>query len=372
MTQSSTVSSTVLGPSATIAPRSFSLARLGTLWPETARLIAMQAGPILACASIGFAGATILANLVSLVVSLSVTESLSSFFTAYPRIFLLELALEGGLGLFALLAARAMIVWLALHADPRMPYKGKVWEGCGAALRAVWQRLPALLISTLVYGLVICIGLAGVTLLLREWRVDVSSFVRLDDEVDYAAHTMLSKTISALVPDPGAPFSQLIVYGRFLLYRNDITRLARSAFFFIGDDPKLPLYLAGVAGCTAILVGETLLRLRTVSIMAARPNHALAGMRRSVRIGLEHFGFVTSSAWLLRLAMLFITVLFILLPSILAQTWLVPRLARQVSDVWPYPISTFLFACAGALVSVVLGAFEVVYDTRIYAALVDS
>jgi hypothetical protein len=235
-----------------------------------------------------------------------------------------------------------------------------------AAFGAVRGRLPALVLSQLVYGACITAGVLGVTLLLRELRLDMSSFVRVNTSMDYVQHTLLTRAISALIPDPGAPFTELYSYTRFVLYRNEVTAAAWR--FVPYDSPAIAplIYMGGAAGVVAIIAAETLLRLRAPAIMSRPRRKSLQGLRLGARAAFRHFGLVTACAWALRLVVFGVTIVFVTLPLILAQTLLVPNVALQLDTLWPYPVSTFLFAVAGALVGVFFIAFEVIYDARLY------
>ncbi|MCL5996094.1 MAG: hypothetical protein M1546_08560 [Chloroflexi bacterium] len=347
------------------------------LWRETIRVFGAHFGSILVYACFGLVGANLVGVVVSTVL-LTNAYLIVGGYTAYANILYPQLLIQAVIGLFTFSFARGAITWIVMRgaarpddsADSGRPGTRAISAGAssvGAAFRVTLRRWPALLAGSLVYGAILTLCTVGLTLLLRDLRLDVTNVGRVNSDVDDMARAIAIRALSGIIPDPGSPFSELQAYVRYTL--------SRSAYYSwylyrnMASNAPMPLWLVGLVSVALMVAAETLLRLRAVMAMRAEGPGPLAGLLDSMRMGWRHFGFIAAQVWLLRLGMLAAGVLFTIIPITFVQSIFVPVFARQAGSFWPYPGSMTLFALGSALVGMVLLAFSVVYDTCLYAAL---
>lgn len=339
-------------------------AGLPGLWRESLQILSAHSAPILILACFGLTGATLLGAVITtlLLPGAFGRNGRFAFPANIPGAINPQLIVQAVVGTFAYILARGAITWIALHAsDERRPTVRD-------ALRAALKRWPELLAQSLVYGIIITLGVAWLTLLLRDLHLDITNIGRVTPGLGDMSRAAAIRSLGVFVPDPGSPFSELFTY-----VRNTLNRTAYYSWY--ADREVLPMaevemWLIGLGGVVLIVLTETLLRLRTVFVMRESAGSvSYAGLVDSVRAGVHNFGYITLNTWLLRIAMVVIAVVFTVVPTTFAQSIIVPFVARLTSTFWPYPLSSALFALGAALVGMVPAAFAMVFDTRILATL---
>jgi hypothetical protein len=171
-----------------------------------------------------------------------------------------------------------------------------------------------------------------------------------------ALRQLVWRGVNILIPNPGSPFAELVPELRHAKHGSMTTTITLS-------------------GMVVLMLAETLLRFRTVIVMkplrSLRPQRfaLFAPLIASVGFGLRHFGVVTVHIWAMRLAMLGLSVALIELPLAIMDNFIVPNLV-QLGDFEWLPTIKFVVASSAAVVSAILAAFVVVYDARLYRAIV--
>jgi hypothetical protein len=328
------------------------------LWRESLHVMGASFGPILFYAFFGLIGANLVGLVVGTLLLADVYGQTGSFFT-YSNMQYPQLAVQGMVGVFTFIFARGAITRIALYR-----------EGIRKAYDATVTRWPALLGQSLLYGALITLGLVGVILLLRELRIDVSNVGRVSIYPNDMTRTVAIRALGSVLPDAGSPFSELLNY-----FRNGVpgARQTYTSLYSRFDAPSVSpaLWLVGAGGVLLVIVTETLFRLRSVMVMRKAGPGVLAGLLDSARTGWAHFGYITTNVWVLRLSLMSISVIFTIVPTTFVQGWVVPFVARQYGGFWVYASSSLLFSFSGALTGMLLMAFALVFDTRLYLALDD-
>jgi hypothetical protein len=270
---------------------------------------------------------------------------------------------QGALGVFLFLIGRGAIAWIALNSE------SQARVGVRAALRAALSQWKPLLVSSLIYGLLITVGVAGLTLLLREMRLDVSNFRWIRSDPNSIMSTAIVRSISLLPPDPGSPFSELYAGMRYTLSRSSSSYYSWSSYQFAMRHLATEIVLIGVAGMFLMFVTETLLCMRTAVVMRAQNGYAFGWLRDTLRLSVANFWQVAALRWTLRLLLVAITVAALTLPKTLHQSLLVAALVQQLKSYWPYPVNQALYGVSTALVGAMFVAFSVVYETRMFMML---
>ncbi len=331
------------------------------LWGESLAILSAHSGPILALALFGFAGAGIVGQLVNTVLTFDSYARTGSFFSSFFSHLQAQYLAHAVCGAFTLALARGGVTWIALNHGARRRISFV------AACRGAVERWPALLLASALYGALILAGIAALTVWLRELRVDPSNLGRISFDVTGISYAVTVRSIGALIPDPGSPFSELLNYARVLMRRSAsaYTWLARQ----YGGGATSSAWLVGFAGIVWIVVVDALLRMRFAAIMGSADGGFLRAMSECVRIGVRRFGEVVTHAWLVRLAVFALSALFVIAPLTIAQGALVAWLVRTAGAFWPYPVSQLVFVVGSSLVLMVFAAFATVYDARQYLAL---
>jgi hypothetical protein len=81
------------------------------------------------------------------------------------------------------------------------------------------------------------------------------------------------------------------------------------------------------------------------------------------------FGLVAAHVGLLRLVVATVRMASLVLPMVMAERVVVPRMAQAVGVPWLYPVCVLLVAMSCALVTGIFAAFVAVYDARLFVAL---
>jgi hypothetical protein len=360
------------------------LASISALWHETIHTLGTHSAPILACALLGLVGAGLLGAMVNAALTLDIYARTGGIFTNTANNFYLQLLIQAAIGIFGISLARGAISWIALNtsgsnlsAPPlskgglegvpstRHPQPVTLW----AALRASAARMPLLLLSSLMYGALITLGIAGLTLLLRQMRLDVTSVSRVSGDLDSIVRVMVVRVINGLLPDPGSPFSEVVNYARYLLRRSSTNYYWLYAYRYTVGEVPVRLWLIALSSILPLFAAATLLRLRGAAIMSAPRVNQLGALAETVHLGIRHFGYVSTHGAVVWMAGASLTVLFGVMPLTLAQYLLVPAAARALGSLWPYPVSTLMFTVGTSLVTMVILAFGAIYDARLYMAI---
>ena len=336
---------------------------IGELWRASMHTLGAHSAPILACALLGLVGAQLLGALANALMTFDVYFRSSGVYIANTSTFFVQLLIQAGLGTFAAALARGAISWMALqHANGQS-------VPLSAALSRSAARWPVLLVGTLVYGTLATLGIAGLTLFLRELRLDLTNVGRVVIDIDGITRVLSIRMVNGFVPDPGSPFSEIVSYARYALRRSGANNYWLFTYRQNLDDVSLRLWLIAISSLAPLIAGSTLMRLRAAAIMSAAQPNQLAALYEGMRLGVQHFGYIFRHGLLLWLASSALNALFVAAPQVLSQFLLVPALARSTNNLWPYPVSTLLFALAASLVSMVLMAFAAVYDAHLYRSL---
>lgn len=330
------------------------------LWSESLAILSAHSGPILAFALFGFAGAAIVGQLVNTVLVFDSYARTGSFFSSFFSHLQTQYLVQAVCGAFTLALARGGVTWIALHHGTarRITFM--------AACRGALERWPALLLAAALYGVLILAGIAALTVWLRDLRLDLSNLGRISFDVSGISYAIVVRSIAALIPDPGSPFSELLAYTRVLMRRSASAYTWLAQYY--GGGAVSRTWLVGLAGIVWIVVADALLRMRCAAIMAAGGGF-LRAMADCARLGVRHFGPVLAHGWLVRLAIFGVSVLFVIAPLTIAQGALVAWLARTAGSFWLWPVSQLVFAVGSSLVLMVFAAFATVYDARQYLAL---
>jgi hypothetical protein len=328
------------------------------LWRESLHVMGASFGPILFYAFFGLIGANLVGLVVGTLLLADVYGQTGTFF-AYSNLQYPQLAVQGMVGVFTFVFARGAITWIAMYG-----------EGIRKAYGATVARWPALLGQSLLYGTLITLGLVGVILLLRELRIDTSNVGRVSLNPNDMTRAVAIRALGSILPDAGSPFTEMLNY-----FRNGVpgARQSYASLYWRYDVPNISpgQWLVGAGGLLLVIVTETLFRLRSVMAMRKAGPGVLAGLLDSARAGWAHFGYITTNVWVLRFTLMFISVIFTIVPTTFVQGLVVPFVARQYGGFWIFASSGLLFSFSGALTGMLLIAFALVFDTRLYLTLDD-
>jgi hypothetical protein len=257
---------------------------------------------------------------------------------------------------------RGAITWIALQ-----PAENAV--SVRSALRAAWDRFPALAASTLLYGALIGIGLYAVSIGLREFDLDTSNYrwLRLNDASGIRT-AIAVQSLSVLQPDPGAPFSEVAAIWRYTVGRYGASTNEALAIMYGSRGSSPQPVVIGLVGTAWLIATEALLCLRSAVVMAdARQGRTW--LRQCLSLSFGAFGRIVAWRWGLRLLLAALTIAGIVLPTLMQQAVLVPLVVRETRSYWTYPVSITLYTATSALVSALLITFEIVYETRLFVKL---
>ena len=319
--------------------------------------------PVLSAALIGFAGAAIIGNLLYTALIVDVYQRTGSYFSSTANIFYAQLELQAFLGTLSYSIGRGAITWIGLSI-------GRETITLRNALRAATRNWLPLFVSAMLYGLLITAAVAGLTLMLREVRLEQSNFRWLRSEPGALSHATVVRAISLSVPDPGSPFSEAYNYMRYSLGRTTNTVYYGWAGYSTTVG-RLPLQLSILGVASLILVGltETYLCLRHAAIMSLNRRHPLAWLREAVPMARTHFWQITGTRILLRLLIFLLTVVFYTIPITLHQGLVVPMLVRGVSSYLPYALTQAASSIFFTLINMAFIAFALLFDARLYLML---
>ena len=269
-----------------------------------------------------------------------------------------------------------------------------------AACHATFARLPALMIGSCVYASLITTGAVGLGLALRYTRIHVPLSFRgaqrymLDlqthEFVSNATQSFVAHSARALIPDPGAPFSAWLPELRTTVLLREVnddvnrystTRIVGNAYRYVSifTPEQQAFWWITTSSAALLLISEVLLRLRTVQTMKSRGSQNPTGfgwltpLTDSVQFGLKNFGLIALHVWLLRLAVFVFSVLFIIVPVVLMQEIVLPKVMFALPWTWVWLSAQSLIPQATALcltlVSAMFATFGAAYDARLYLLL---
>jgi hypothetical protein len=331
--------------------------------PETLRLCAAQIGPLLICGAFGFVGAAMLASAVFTGLTLDAYLRSEGFFSAFQRNTVWLYGTRAIFGALLLTLSRGAIAWIALNAD-------KVPLNAREALKHAARRWPALLTSALIYGLLITLATLGLSIVLRELRLDLSNFRWLrSNDGDSLTRALVVNALSLLPPDPGAPFTEFLAAVRFSLGRDSGVISSGWRTPRIPDALSAPMLGLAIVSCAAIIVIDALFALRTAAAIRVERRNPLAWLPLALHMSAHNLGWVVTHRWLFRLLIVILLIVGATLPTLLQQGLLLPAIARETRSYWPYAIGVILQGIAAALIGMLLGIVQTVYEARMFARL---
>ena len=348
-------------------------ARVADMWRESLQVMAHHSAGILGFAFLGFA--------VPALVSATVAGyfgwrqyAIPGTITAntFAVMFWWQWGLQAGMALLLMPVARGVMGWLALHHDSAL-VNVTGWN----ALKATLKRWPALLFTVVVYGGLLCAGAYALMLLMRDLRLDTSSqgvgFTRPAPDAQQLFRTFGIRTLQGLIPNPGSPFSEVLEFIRFDLRQVPASRYVTTLLISPANgEVSLERWLIGGGAALAMLLGESLFRMRfSVLMHAPRPN-LFTGLVGGLKIGWRWFGRLTLHITLLRLAQFVFLSLFIVMPLTLGQTLVLPRLTTLLGTQAAITIGNLALNALGTPVTMLFVAFLAVYDARLYLRLVQA
>lgn len=347
-------------------------ASFGTVVRDTFATLSRHPVHILACGGLCFAGVSIAGALLyaGLMMRSLFGQAQMSYFNLAAEAFYLQMHVQAVIGAVAFLLGRGAITWLAISPTPH-PTDGPTdlpSPGLRAAFAAALSRWKPLLLSHLLYGALITLSLIGITWMLRELRMDISNYRWVRREPGSIVNMTLVRAIGQLTPDPGSPFTELYAATRYTLSRQSFGTLG-SVFPRSSDAVPLHLVIAGLAGASLAFLTETLLCLRTATIMATADTRALGWLVPSLRLSARNFWRVARWRWGMRLVIIALYTACVILPNTLHQSVVVSMVVGQVGSYWPYAANAALQTIGTALVGTMLIAFGVTFEARLYSAL---
>lgn len=366
---------------ATAATAATGRVSIAEVWQDALSTFGAHAAAIVLCALVGFAAPVMIGALGAVALD-----------RPLPTPALLAALI---LSVVGFTFACSVITWKALHA----PRPAGESESCGSGsfgegIRVTVARAPALLVGNLFYGVVVTVGILGLSELTRplEYTYRHSSMTRVWAGPLYAFDQILRqlawRAVSVFIPDPGPPFAEsmpeLRQTARARLNADAPAIRAAPEFGSAYGVERQPAFfetfsapadttesrLFTLSGALLILIAETLLRLRTVMALkppgSQRPRRfwLLAPLLASARLGFRHFATITVHVWVVRLALFALSVVFIEFPLVMADNLLAP-FARPWERLEILPIMDLPKASAAAMVGATLLAFSVVYDARL-------
>lgn len=335
-----------------------------TVFGGALKVFARHPVAILACSLLCFAGAAIIGSIAYAALTLNAYLRSDSYFSATQQIYTSHFYLRAVLGAFLFVLGRGAITWIALRDESHTP------AGWRDAIRAAADRWPALALSSLLYGLIISAGTFGLTLLLRELRLDLSNFRWLRNGDASSLLTAISvQAIALLPPDPGSPFSELFGALRYTYSRLSGTSYYSWQNYAFRVTPSSETLRIGVLSVISMVLAETILCMRTAAVMASDQRSATRWFFETVTLSLRHFTRVLIMRWGLRLLIAAIVLTGLIVPTLLHQGVVVPIVAREMRSYWTYPVNTAIYTVTTALSGMLLIAFQTVYEARLFASL---
>jgi len=358
------------------APASGAGARVtvAMVWRDTLVAFSAHSASILAGALCGFAMPSILAAILGALMTLEMFARTSTILVSYGPHRIVPLIFQGVVGLLVGSLARGVISWRVLRPD------GKDFGMRGILRAALPHWLPLLLIMVIT-GALLFVGNLGLNALLVELRIDLADVGQLSATADGMARAIILRALGNLIPDSGAPFSELLSYIRIETSRIATTLVYAGglSYYYVQNVEELPLvWVFGGGGLILLFVVDALQRFVVAAVVLAPGAPGAPGLGGRPQIGgaislaARNIGLVLAHTWLVRLAIFALSTIFIAAPMVLTQSILVPLLIRSTGTAWPYLIANVVLAISIALVSMVLLAFSIVYDACLYRRLLNQ
>ena len=183
------------------------------VWRDTLVAFSAHSASILAGALCGFAMPSILAAILGALMTLEMFARTSTILVSYGPHRIVPLIFQGVVGLLVGSLARGVISWRVLRPD------GKDFGMRGILRAALPHWLPLLLIMVIT-GALLFVGNLGLNALLVELRIDLADVGQLSATADGMARAIILRALGNLIPDSGAPFSELLSYIRIETSRN--------------------------------------------------------------------------------------------------------------------------------------------------------
>lgn len=318
---------------------------------------------MLGCSMLFFASAGLIGSLLYGGLIYDAVQRNGSHSSSVVRIFNTQMLAQAMIGSFLLVLGRGAVAWIALQeTSVKVTFKAAV----AAALRE-WQPL---LISALLYGALITAGTVGLSVLLRELRADVSNARWLRGDMNSVMNWMTVRALALLPPDAGSPYSEWIAAAKY-----NLSRISGATYFGFDVNPyggaqmvMARTWLLGVASIALLFVIEVLLCMRTAAIMA------LSGradwLRETLNLSSQHFWRVAAWRWTLRLMVLAVSAGALVVVPALHQAIVMNALRQQLSTgYWPYHVAMAAYGVGGAIITGLIVAYSVAFESRMYAAL---
>jgi hypothetical protein len=346
---------------------------MGVVWRDTLDTFGAHPAAILLFAFIGFAVAGLTAALVGTALALeNWTRTQTILGSSFGPNRIIPLIVQAVVGLLAAAYARGAIALLALRhgqADTR-------WRTISAlALR----RLPLLVLVFVVMGALLYLGNQGIIQYLREMRIDLADAAQYTFGMEGMSRAVALHAINRLLPDPGAPFTELLSYVKMESARTSTILVYAGGLSFIRvkNIPEIPLAaILGVSGTLLLLVMDAVSRFAAAGIMLPVAKDGVQGkggamrmLGRALGLAVRRLGVVLAHIWTVRLAVFGVTIIFVTIPQVLVQSVLAPLLIRTTNSAWIYLLANLAVSVSVTLVMMVFVAFSAVYDARLFLAL---
>ena len=344
-----------------VAALSFSDTLLGALSVFVKHPVTMLSCALLCFGSVALAGTLVYATLNAIVFARQ-----DNFFAAAPGILALQWLVQGAVGAVGYLVGRGAITWVAMQTHDNQPVTVR------AALRAALRKWQPLLMSSVLYGALITIGIAGSTLLLRELRMDVSNFRWIRNDANSVLNTSLVRSIGNLMPDPGSPFTEIYAAARYQLSRQSLSSSLWGNWQVSPRTISPSVIAAGVLGMLILALTETLLCLRTAIIMHAPDARASGWLRQTLTLATADARRVARWQWSVRAGMALLLAAFLVLPVAFHQSVFVSMLIREARAYWPYALNISLDGLATALIGLLVFTFNATFEAQMHKVLADS
>jgi hypothetical protein len=326
-------------------------------------VFAQHPTPILVCSLICFASAAIIGSILYVVLVIDSVMRANSYFSSVQAIYVLHLQARAVLGAFLFIIGRGAISWITINANSDTPITAK------SAIYAALKQWRPLFVSAIVYGVLMSVGIWGLSFFLREIRLDPSNFrwVRADSNSFLTA--LYVQTIALLPPDPGAPFSEIILMIRYQLSRSGSAYYGWSTMTLALQYMPAWIWLCGISAIVGMIVFETLLCLRTAVIVKTNNNKTLAWLPRTMALAARNFGRVLAWRWLLRVMIVAVLAAGTIVPMILHQTTLAPVVARETRTYWTYAVFTAIYTVSGSLIGMLLIALQTIFEAQMLKSI---
>jgi len=370
---------------------------LWTVWRSALDVCAGRARAITLFAAIGLIGALILGSaatsatqLVKEVVSTGhwngqyAVQSLPG--VIYERVFWVSIAAMGA-GTVLIVFARGAIAHGSI-------YTSQGPEGLTSPIGLAWsagrmalKRLPGLLCSTCLYGALVTASAVGLMLSWSNVHISIPIRFGLRTKSYLDVDTLLAQSAQQLVSDPAAPGVAWVPELSNLIWARDLPVTNRDPYYMAFqyteryDDTlftynQAEFWVITSASLMALVAVELGLRFRTVASIASPDRHALSATLDGVGLAVRQAGPLAAHVAVFRLVTLLVSVLLVILPTVLVQAILLPRLHTAVLDWVSWvdwqtlrSLTIQITTLCAVAIGVCINVFGVVYDARLWTVL---